>query len=66
MIDRYWRHGEVGQGYGAINMRDVSCSSNSPSLFSCSYIANSYSCDHDEDVGVQCYGKSCLLAAIYN
>ena len=66
MIDTYWCCGEVGQGYGAIHMRDVHCSSDSPSLFSCSYISNSYGCDHNEDIGVQCYGKSCLLATIYN
>ena len=66
MIDNYWRNGDVGLGYGAINMRYVSCSSNSPSLFSCSYIANSYNCHRYEDVGVQCNGKSCLLGTIYN
>ena len=66
MIDTYWCCSGVGQGYGVIHMRDVDCSSNSPSLFSCDYTPNSNGCDHDEDLGVQCYGKSCLLATIYN
>ena len=46
-------------------MRDVSCLSNSASLFSCDYIPNSDDCDHDDDIGVQCYGKSFLLVTIY-
>ena len=59
MIDYYRCCGGLGQGYGAINMRYVSCSSNSPSLFSCGYISNSDGCSHSEDVGLRCYGMSC-------
>ena len=58
MIGDNWCCGDLGQGFGAINMRDVSCSTNSPSLFSCDYTPNSDGCHHGEDVGVQCYGMS--------
>ena len=57
IIDGYWCCGGLGQGFGAIHMRYLSCSSNSLSLFSCSYV--SYGCSHIEDVGLGCYGMSC-------
>ena len=65
MIDTYWCCGGLGQGFGAINMRDVSCSSNSLSLFSCSYNSNSYGCSHSDDVGIRCYGMSYLSVYKY-
>ena len=50
-----------GQGYGPIVMRHLSCTSNTASLFSCSYIGNDNGCTHNEDAGVKCYGELLLL-----
>ena len=47
-----------GQGTGPIQLNNVRCTGNEVLLLQCSHSTLAYSCGHDKDAGLRCYGET--------
>ena len=61
------RSAYFGQGSGPIWLDNLMCDGSEPDLFNCTHpgvgIEN---CDHSDDAGVECAGKSCIVPILPN